>query len=102
MDDERPLTDWEARVAKAKRDGTWGTDDEEPSPYPPRERRMRFWLGFGVTLLAGVVVQTLIHLLRGRPGSPFGLGNLADAAASSLLIAFFAGWYWTRPPRRKR
>ena len=47
MDDDRPQTDWEARVAKAKRDGTWGTDDEEPSPYPPAERRKRFWLAFG-------------------------------------------------------
>lgn len=101
MDDDRPLTDWEARVAKAKRDGTWGTDDEEPSPYPPAERRKRFWLAFGLTLAAVLVVGSVLHVVLGRPGSPLAPGHLLDRLIAGFFPAFFIGWGATRGPRKR-
>lgn len=102
MDPERPQTDWDERVAKAKRDGTWFTPDEEPSPYPPRERRRRFRVGFVVAFAASLVLRTLLHVVLGEPGSHLSFGHLLDAVIGSLFIAFFVGWMSTRPPRKRR
>lgn len=102
MDDERPRTDWEARVTRAKREGTWYAPNEEPSPYPPRERRKRFWSGFGVTLVFGLLVHTVLGLITGRGGPPLSLGNVEDGLLGSVFIAVMVGWAATRPPRPKQ
>lgn len=101
MDDERAPTDWEARVAKAKRDGTWGTDDEEPSPYPPVERRRRFWVGFVSAFVGCLVLGAVLHVVRGRPGSPVGLDALLDSLAPAFFAAFLVGWSATRGSRKR-
>ena len=95
------MTDWEARVAKAKREGGWYGPDEEPSPYPPRTKRRRFWTAFVLTLAATVVLGVLLHLVSGRPGSPISGDVLLDGVFRGLFPATFVGWTVTRPPRRK-
>ncbi|WP_091177391.1 hypothetical protein [Microlunatus flavus] len=100
--DERPPTDWEARVAKAKREGTWYGPDEEPSPYPPRVRLVRFLVGTGVGLALAVVLGSVVHLVTGRPGSPFTVDALLHSLVSSVFLALWVGWSWTRPPRPRR
>ena len=96
------MTDWEARVAKAKRDGGWHGPDEEPGPYPPRIKRLRFWTAFASTLAAMVVLGVLLHLLSGHSGSPISSDVLLDGLFRGLFPAFFIGWTFTRPPRRKQ
>ncbi len=102
MTDDRPLTEWEARVARAKSEGTWFGPDEEPSPYPLRVRRLRFWCAFSLALVTMMVLGALLHIAWGRPGSPISGGALVDGLFRSLVPAFFVGWSSTRPPRRKR
>lgn len=101
MDAHRPMNDWEARVAKAKRDGSWYGPDEEPSPYPPRAKRVRFWSAFALTLVAMVVLGALLHLILRRPGSPLSADVLVDYVFQGIFPAFLAGWASTRPPRKK-
>lgn len=95
------MTDWEARVAKAKRDGGWYGPDEEPSPYPPRIKRRRFLVSFALTLVVSVVAHALLHLVTGRTGPTISADVLLDGVFQGLLLAFFVGWGSTRPPRRK-
>jgi hypothetical protein len=101
VDAERPRTEWEARVAKAKRDGTWYGPDEEPVTYPPRTKRARFWSAFALTLLATIVLDTLLHIALHRPGSLVSGGALLDGLFQGLFPAYLVGWSFTRPPRRK-
>ena len=101
MDEERPQTDWEARVARARQEGTWSHPDEEPSPYPPHERRKRFWLAFAATLAAALVVGSVLHLVLGRPGSPVAPGVLLDSSTTGLFPALLLGWVVTRGPRKR-
>lgn len=100
VDADRPVTDWEARVAKAKQEGTWYGPDEEPSPYPPGIKRKRFLTGFALTVVAGVVLGPLLHLVTGRPGSPISGDALLDSLFRGVLLGFFVGWSCTRAPRR--
>lgn len=95
------MTDWEARVATAKRDGGWYGPDEEPSPYPPRIRRRRFLVSFALALVASVVAHALLHLVTSRPGPMISADVLLDGVVQGLLLAFFVGWSSTRPPRKK-
>ena len=95
------MTDWEARVAKAKRDGSWYGPDEEPSPYPPRAKWVGFWSAFTLTLVAVVVLGALLRLVAGRPGSPLSGAVLVDNVFQGIFPALFAGWAATRPPRRR-
>lgn len=101
MDPERPKSDWEARVARAKRDGSWYGPDEEPSPFSPRIKRIRFWSAFALTLFAATVLDALLHFALHRPGSPISGGALLDDLFRGLFPAFLVGWSFTRAPRRK-
>ena len=99
---ERPPTDWEARVARAKREGTWYGPDQEPSPYPPAIKRRRFLVGFLLTLAAGLLLGALLEVLLGRPGSPWAAGAWIDGLIRSFFPAVFAGWACTRGTRKRR
>ncbi|SDV03530.1 hypothetical protein SAMN04488544_3812 [Microlunatus sagamiharensis] len=100
---ERPPTDWEARVARAKRDGTWSRDpDEPPSPYPTAVKRRRFLVGFLLTLAAGILLGALVEVLLGDPGSPWAPGTLLEGFIRSVFPAALVGWGCTRGPRTRR
>jgi hypothetical protein len=100
---ERPQTDWEARVARARREGTWDRDpDDLPSPYPAAVKRRRFLVGFVLTLAAGILLGALVEVMLGRPGSPWALGSLIEGFIRSVFPAAFVGWGCTRGPRKGR
>ena len=100
---ERPQTDWEARVAGAKREGAWDRDPAEPpSPYPSAVKRRRFLVGFLLTLAAGVLLGALVDILLGRPGSPWAADAWIHGLIRSFFPAVFAGWACTRGPRQRR
>jgi len=102
-DPERPPTDWQARVAKAQREGTWNRDpDEPPSPYPPAVKRRRFLVGFLLTLAAGVLLGALVDVVLGRPGSPWAAGAWIDGLIRSFFPAVFAGWVCSRRRLKRR
>ena len=97
---ERPPTEWEARVAKAKREGSWDRDpDEPPSPYPPAVKRRRFLVGFLLTLAAGILLSALVEVLLGEPGSPWAPGTLVEGVIRSVFPAALVGWARTRGSR---
>ena len=100
---ERPPTDWEARAARARREGTWDRDpDELPSPYPPSVQRRRFWAGFVIAFVVTFLLGALVHVLLGRPGSPWVAGELLDGLVRSVFAAAIVGSSCTRGPRKRR